>query len=402
MNADTRIHPGLPCDDALSPCAATATHQRRRPLAGRHLALTSAACLSLWAQAALAQSALPPSQVLAAPDGTVVDAPVAAQTTAPPTADADPAQFEDGRPIAGVESHVRVWHKDTALAQKAVARALRELERVHGKLAADIRTSEVATINRAADREEVLVSAETGHLLSRAQELCRTTGGAFDASVGSYDYLWNFRRRPAVRPLDVEVAARRAMVGCDKLVLKPDRIVRLMTRGTRLRLDDLAHGAAMEAAARQLREAGIDNFRIRVGADVYVAGRTGQRHWYVAVRHPENPRRDLIQLYLTSHAAATRHRTEHSFYKDGVRYHDGIDPRTGKPANGVALATVIGVDAAQADGLSAAVFVLGPKAGIALLDRIDRVEGFVIDDKGVVHASRGMSDFARLPERIDL
>ncbi len=402
MNAFNVIDLDLAGADAPHANAVAASRQGARPVVGRRLALTGSLCLSLLARVASAQPGPAATQVVAAPDGTVVDAPVAAQTTAPPTVDADPAQFEDGRPIAGVESHVRVWHKDTALAQKAVARALGELERVHAKLAADIRTSEVATINRAADREEVLVSAETVHLLSRAQELCRTSGGAFDASVGSYDYLWNFRRRPAVRPLDTELAARQAMVGCDKLVLKPDRIVRLMTRGTRLRLDDLAHGAAMEAAARQLRQAGIENFRIRIGADVYVAGRTGQRHWYVAVRHPENPRRDLVQLYLTSHAAATRHRAEHSFYKDGVRYHDAIDPRTGKPAGGVVLATVIGVDAAQADGLSAAVFVLGPQAGIALLDRIDRVEGFVVDTKGKVYASRGMADFARLPERIDL
>jgi thiamine biosynthesis lipoprotein len=335
-------------------------------------------------------------------DGTVAHAPAPAQTAAPPSADADPNQVEDGRPIDGVEVHVRVWHADGAVARKAIAEALGEIERVLGKLSAERRTSEVTTINRAADREEVIVSNETYRLLEQAIEYCRATGGAYDPTVASFDYLWNFRRRPPVRPLDDEVAARLKLAGCKHIALKPGRIVRIMQRGVRLTLSDLAHGHALDRASRALRLAGVENFRIRVGSDVYVAGRTGTRHWYVAVRHPDDPRRDMVQLYLSSHAAATRHHGERYFIKGGKRYHDVIDPRSGRPRHGVVSATVIATDSVQADALSSAVFVLGPKDGIALLEKTQGVEGFVVDEKGNVRGSSGMSDFARLPEHIDL
>lgn len=335
-------------------------------------------------------------------DGTVAHAPAPAQTAAPPAVDGDPNQHEDGRPIDGVEVHVRVFHADPKQAELSVAKALREIERVLGKLSAERRTSEVNTINGAADREEVILSSETFSLVEQAIEYCRTTGGAYDPTVASFDYLWNFRRRPAVRPLGDEIKARLALTGCKHLALKPGRIVRILQKGVRITLADLAHGQALEMAARSLRKDGIENFRIRVGADVYVAGRTGQRHWYVAVRHPDDARRDLVQLYLSSHAAATRHHGERYFIKDGKRYHDVIDPRNGRPSQGVALATVIGTDSVEADALSSAVFVLGPKEGIALLDKTKGVEGFVVDDKGRVYGSKGMSDFARLPKTLDL
>lgn len=335
-------------------------------------------------------------------DGTAAEPSAAAQTAAPPTADQVRDQYEDGRPIAGVEVHVRVWHSDAKAARDAVARALREVERITAKLAPDGPASEIASINKTADHDEVILSTETFGLLNQALEVCRESKGAFDPTVGAYDYLWNFRHRPAVRPLELELQARKGMIGCEYVSLKPGRIVRLMRRGARLRMSDMAHGAAMQAAAAALRDAGIHNFRLRVGADVYVAGRTGTRHWYVAVQHPDDPKRDLVQLYLTSHAAATRHWAEHSFVKDGQRYHDVIDPRSGKPASGVAMATVIGNDPVVADALSAAVFVLGPREGIRLIERTERVEGFVIDDKGKVWGSSGMSDYARLPETVDL
>lgn len=338
----------------------------------------------------------------ASSDGTTPEGPTAAETAAPPSADADPQQHEDGRPVGGVEVHIRVWHpQGSAHAREPVTRALREIERIHAKFASEVRVSEVATINRAADREEVLVSDETYHLLLRALHLCQRTEGAYDPTVAVYDYLWNLRRRPLVRPLPDELDARRKIAGCQHLLLKPGRIVRLLQRGGRVRLDDLARGQAVEAAAATLRAGGIDNFRIRIGSHVHGSGRAGMRHWYVALRHPDDPARDLMQLYLNSHSAATRHWGGH-IMRDGTRYHDVLDPRSGVPAAGVASVTVISIDPVEAEALAAAVFVLGPKRGIALIDRTDRVAGFVIDASGKVYASKNMADFSRLPARVDL
>ncbi len=336
-------------------------------------------------------------------------APAPTAVAAPPVAPAaqsstqDPDQYEESRTLMGVPCSVRVYHKDAGVARTAVARAMSELGRVASKFDASDRTSEIAGINANAGSDEVFVSEETHLLLQDSLDLCRRTAGAYDPTVASFDYLWNFSARPFVRPLPDEVAARRALAGCRQVAIKPSRAVRILQPGVRITLQDVIHGHAAQKAAEALRAAGVDNFRIRVGADVYVQGRVaGTRHWFVSVPNPRRPDATLMQLYLTSQCAATRSDSEHFVVKNGRRYHDVLDPRTGEPAEGVVQATVIAADPALADALSAAVFVLGPKAGLALMAHEKNVEGFVVDKTGKVWASKGMAEFGRVPESIDL
>jgi thiamine biosynthesis lipoprotein len=326
-----------------------------------------------------------------------------AQPVPPPAAipDLEPNHRADMRLIAGKRCEVRVWHPDAVLADKAIASALREMGRVANKFDAASRQSEVWSINAAAAREEVLLSAETHSLLQRCLDLCHRTSGAFDLTVASYDYLWNFAARPFVRPLPDEVKSKQALVSCERVALKPNRVVRILQPGVRVTFRDVADGHAVERAAETLRAHGIDNFRILYGRDVYVQGRSETRHWAAAVPHPRNDDQTVAQLYLTSQFAATRADTDRAVIKNGRRYHDVIDPRTGSPADGVVQATVIGTDPAAADAMSAALFVLGPRAGVALVER-ERMDGFVIDRSGKITATRGMAEFARLPPRIDV
>ncbi len=316
---------------------------------------------------------------------------------------ADVNQHERRSTVLGAEVHLRVYHKDKAVADRAMRKALREVARIGRKLDASRRYSEISSINKSADREEVVASSETYDLIETALKLCRETNRTFDLTVQSFDYLWDFRRRPPVRPLADEVKARLALSGCSKVALKPNRSVRLLSRGVRITLADVVHGHAVQRAGDILRAEGIDNFRLRIGNDLYVQGRVGgTRHWYVLVRHPANPDKTVTQLYLTSHAVATRHHNERFFFKGGKRYHDILDPRTGRPAGGVALTTIIGTDPVQVDALSRAVFVMGVAKGLKFIDKTAATEGFIIDDKGLVHASKGMSELARLPASIEL
>ncbi len=369
-----------------------------------HLAVVAAALVCGPVVGANAWAARPSGRSLsgsALADGNAV-AEVPAETAAPPADGGSPMLHGHGRPIEGVDVHLRVWLKDQAKAEAAVAAALKEVRRISRKMSTERRRSEIDGVNRLADREEVILSRETYDLVQRALHLCELTGGAFDLTVQSFDYLWNFKRRPPVRPLDDEIKARLAVVGCNNVLLKPNRAIRVHAPRVRITLADLLHGHAMVTVSRLLLERGIDSFRLRIGQDVYVRGRTGTRHWYVAVPHPLKRDREIVQLYLTSHVAATRSVTDRYFMKDGKRYHDVLNPRTGRPVEGVLQATVIGTDTVLADALSTAMLVLGPKAGIALLNKTDNIDGFIIDTKGRVYGSSGMSDFARLPKSIDL
>jgi len=315
---------------------------------------------------------------------------------------AAPAEYDDARTIGRTDAKITVWHADAAVARSGLSNAMEEISRILRKLDSANRNSEVSLINRIADREEALVSSETYSLLESALKFCRSTKRAFDPTVQSFDYLWQFGRRPAVRPLAAELRVRAGFARCDKVVLKPGRRVRLLEVDMRVGLDDMVRGHALERAAAQLRRQGISSFRIRIGKEAYVGGHAGTRHWLLTVPHPLDPAKDVAQVYVSSHAVATRSQAETFFVRGGVRYHDVLDPRTGQPARGVLQATVISPDPLLADALSRAVMVMGAAKGLRHLESLSNAEGFLIDEKGRLYATGGMKSMARLPARITL
>ncbi len=327
--------------------------------------------------------------------------PPPAPTLAPAVAPEDVDQVEESQLVHGVQTSARVYTKDAATGRAAAQAALREIMRIYDKFDLHVRESEAAAINGAGGSDEAMVSEETFALLTRMLDLCRRSNGAYDPTVASYDFLWNFGNRPFVRPLADEIAGRRKMTGCDKVILKPqNRAVRLPIPGTRVTFAGVLHGFAMERSAEVLRKAGLNDFRLRIGNDQFAQGRVGTRHWLTTAPNTRMPDEQPLQVYLTSQAAVTVSDSDRFVIKNGKRYHDGLDPRTGMPAEGTVQATVIATDPTMAGAMARAVFVLGPKAGLALLAHDKQAEGFVIDATGKLWASPAMSEYAHLPARI--
>ncbi|MSQ83835.1 MAG: FAD:protein FMN transferase [Myxococcales bacterium] len=317
-------------------------------------------------------------------------------------------QFEATRSTGGMQCAIRIASQATATSMATAAnkatvdRALDEMERVLRDLAFLSRTNQIHSINANADRDEVVVDGETAALLQRAVDVCRRTGGAYDPTVATFDYLWNFSHQPFVVPLPAELQSRKAIAGCKHLVVKQNNIIRLLQRGMRVSLRSIARGYALDRAAQILRAGNLLDFRVIADRQVYVQGRTGTRHWYAVAPNARINDQALGQLYLSSHAAITRTDSDSFAIKLGQRYHDVIDPRSAQPAQGVIQATVISADPAVAAMLAEALFVLGPRAGMAMLAKERSVEGFVVDAKGKVFATKGIGDFARLPTKMDL
>jgi thiamine biosynthesis lipoprotein len=67
-----------------------------------------------------------------------------------------------------------------------------------------------------------------------------------------------------------------------------------------------------------------------------------------------------------------------------------LDPRTGESPHAVASVTVVASGAMLADGLATAAFVLGPEAGIQLLNR-HGVDGLIVTPELERYETRGLS-----------
>ena len=99
-------------------------------------------------------------------------------------------------------------------------------------------------------------------------------------------------------------------------------------------------------------------------------------------------------LPLSDRAVATSGDYRNYFIRSRKRYSHIIDPRSGSPARtGVVEATIIAPRCVTADALATAVFVLGAKDGLVLLNLMEGVEGLIVTLKGEKIETHFSKDF---------
>ncbi|HVX16006.1 MAG TPA: FAD:protein FMN transferase [Pirellulales bacterium] len=230
-------------------------------------------------------------------------------------------------------------------------------------------TSDISRINRFAFDRPVQVEPLLFQLLSRAGELHHATTGAFDITSGPLSKAWGFFRRSGAVPGDADLAEARERVGGEHLQLHPETsTVRFLKPGMEINLGAIGKGYALDRVAEQMVSAGIGHFLWHGGQSSLVArGACGQAAdgsggWVVDLRHPLRPERSVVEIRLRDRALATSGAGTQFFRHEGRRYGHILDPRSGRPAEGVYSATVVAPTAADADALSTALYVLGPEA----------------------------------------
>jgi thiamine biosynthesis lipoprotein len=102
------------------------------------------------------------------------------------------------------------------------------------------------------------VSEELFFVLSRAQEVSRRSGGAFDVTVGPVVRLWRRARRTHRLPDPEKLAHARALVGYKNIRLNDKaRAVQLLKPGMQLGLGGIAKGYAADQALAVLAKHGL-------------------------------------------------------------------------------------------------------------------------------------------------
>lgn len=139
----------------------------------------------------------------------------------------------------------------------------------------------------------------------------------------------------------------------------------------------IVKGWAVQRAAMDLVAAGASTLCINAGGDVVTRGRPGdQPAWRVGVQHPWDHDHVAVVLSVTDAGVATSGRYERG---DHV-----VDPRTGRPAHGLASATVVHADLAVADAYATAIVALGRDGLTFLASRGELAAVVVTDDHQVV------------------
>lgn len=278
-------------------------------------------------------------------------------------------------------------------ATEVALRALEQVATLEEQLSFFRPESELSRLNRTAADEAVELSSELFELIELGLAIHEQTGGAFDLTATPLWETWGFAARSGRVPSESELAEALDRVGSRWIELDPRRrSVRFLKRGVRLNLGSIGKGYAVDRCAAMLLEAGIEDFLIHGGYSSVLArgsqancpapttpsptnpraepttsaSRPVTGGWLVGVRHPVRNDRRVGQVRLVDRAMGTSGSWFQSFRHDGKRLGHVIDPRTGRPAEGVISVTVLAPSAALADALATAFYVMGPEAAAEL------------------------------------
>lgn len=297
--------------------------------------------------------------------------------------------------VAFTEPHV--GETATRQALRAAFTELVRLEQLMSEWRAD---SEVSRINQQAG-QAVAVSPETYDVIAKAVWAGRISEGTFDISFMPLNELWRFGDAAEARPRlpsPRAVKQKLSLVDYRRIQLDPaERRVRIEPN-MELGLGGIAKGYAVDRAAAVLRRHGLTSFLVQAGGDLYGAGRKPDGSpWVSGVQDPRGPRGSYFAIIeLTDRAFSTAGDYARAYVVDGKRYHHILDPRTGYPARACRSVTIWAEDALLADAIDDAVFILGPKRGLALVESLEGAGAVIVDADNRVWLSERVKSKVRL------
>ncbi len=113
------------------------------------------------------------------------------------------------------------------------------------------------------------------------------------------------------------------------------------------------------------------------GSTLYGLGAPpGRKAWEVSIQDPADPRRIARTVRLKDRALSVAGRLEKSFEVGGVTYAHIMDPRTGRPAQGMLSVAVLATSGTVGDALDDVFFVQGVEKSRGYLKRLPATEAF--------------------------
>lgn len=279
----------------------------------------------------------------------------------------------------GTRFQLIFYAADEATANRAAKQAFERIGDLD-RIMTDYRsTSELMQLCGRAGGDPVQVSDDLFAVLSRSQDVAKSSDGAFDVTVGPLVRLWRQSRRTQKLPEPDKLAAAKALVGFDKVRLDPDKkTVQLTKAGMQLDLGGIGKGYAADAALAVLKKHGIDRALVAAGGDITVTGPPPDTAgWKVAIQplEKDGPERNLL---LKDASVSTSGDAEQFVEIAGKRYAHIMDPKTGLGLLGRMSVTVVGPNGTTVDPLTKVVAVQGKEKGFKFIDATPGTAAFVV------------------------
>lgn len=270
---------------------------------------------------------------------------------------------------------------------KAAADACKELLLgIEAELSVTLSGSKVYALNTGG-------KVETGtHLKAVAEKaigIKSITDGAFEPCIYPLVKLWGFTTGDNRVPSSKAITEAVGLV--NNSVLKVSGNTVSITDGM-VDFGGITKGYAADMLAEELKGAGVEAAVISLGGNIKTLGsKPNGKPWNIGISSPDGGGKLLGTLAVGECAVVTSGSYIRNFTENGKLYHHIIDPRTGYPAdNGLVSVTVVCDDAAMADGLTTAFFVMGMEKASSLAKALGVDTVFVTDD--CIYVSAGLKE----------
>ncbi len=303
-----------------------------------------------------------------------------------------PIEIDGGyREVMGTLARVVAVTEHQWQGKRCIDVGFEQLYRIDAMMSDYKNDSELSKVNREAFTNPVKVSPELFEILQKSVKLSRLSNGAFDITVGPLVDLWHKAGEANAVPDENTIAAAKARVGFEKLILDAnERTVRFAVEGMRLDLGGIAKGYAVDKAVEAMRREGAIGGMVCASGDIRCFGKPADKDtWRVGLQNPvaANPpdsngaigaEQVLMVLKVNDMAVSTSGDYRRFVTIGGKRYSHIIDTNTATGANKLSSDTILAANAVDADALSTAVNVMGAERGLALVESLDGVEAILI------------------------
>jgi thiamine biosynthesis lipoprotein len=321
----------------------------------------------------------------------VEPAPPPAQAPAPKPAPPPELDYSQSANMMGTVIRVTVAGATKEQAGPAIDAAFVEIKRLEQLLSEWIPTSDISRINAAAGDSAVHVSGETIDVIEASNAISKWSDGAFDLSWAALRGMYLFQPGQETVPALSEVKKRLKLIDYEKIAVDVEQgTVMLKMKGMALGTGGIAKGYALDKAADIIRKAGFPNFMIFGGGQIELSGTRHGRAWRVGIQHPRM--NDYFGfLEAVDGSVATSGDYEHAFIKDGKRWHHIIDLKTGLPVQHTSSVTVVADSGLAADAIDTAIFILGAKKALKLMESAPfKADAIIVDSDMRIHMTPGM------------
>jgi len=293
--------------------------------------------------------------------------------------------------VLGTVCTVNLYEKGTTAIYDEIFSRFRDLEAI---LSANRDDTNIAAINAGAGVAPVKAEPETLEILAEGLEYARISDGLLDPTVGPLVKAWNIGTEYAAVPSPETLTAAMSLIDWKKVAVDHDAgTVFLPEAGMKLDLGAIAKGYAADEAARIIASHGIKRAIVDLGGNILAVGeKASGTPWRIGIRNPAaDEGGSALSMQITDAAVVTSGVYERYFVENGKHYHHILDPFTGYPEeNGLLSVSIVTARSIDADALSTTVFLLGPEAGMRLVNQSDGVEAIFIDQARKVRLSAGL------------